>query len=181
MKPGSQDRLQIHIEDIKPRARAQNQHKTSSTSSNNYLLSEILHRIALDAPLNIMTGDVKHALIFGASGISGWSLLNQCLSYPSATTFRRVTGLCNRPLAKEESFLPDDSRLRIVPGIDLTASVDIVIEQLKTKVEEVEMVDVVFFCGRLGMAPSGLSPYQHITLTSMPPAQHTSKPATPSP
>ncbi|RAH81335.1 hypothetical protein BO86DRAFT_448471 [Aspergillus japonicus CBS 114.51] len=93
-----------------------------------------------------MTSDGKHALIFGASGISGWSLLNQCVSYPSPTSFRRITGLCNRPLAKEESLLPDDSRLRIIPGIDLTATVDTVIEQLKTKVDEVETVDVVFFC-----------------------------------
>ena len=90
----------------------------------------------------------KHALVFRASGISGWSLLNQCLSYPTPSTFRRVTGLCNRPLNKDNALLPDDSRLNIVHGIDLTGSVDVVIEQLKTKVKEVETIDAVFFCGK---------------------------------
>ncbi|KAL4996677.1 hypothetical protein BDV10DRAFT_202277 [Aspergillus recurvatus] len=88
----------------------------------------------------------QHALIFGASGISGWSLLNQTLQYPTATTFNRVTGLCNRPFRTEDSFLPDDDRLKIVSGIDLTRSVEVVKAQLKEKVEKVELVDVVFFC-----------------------------------
>lgn len=96
----------------------------------------------------IMSSTGKHALVFGASGISGWSLLNQCLSYPTPSTFRRVTGLCNRPLNKDNALLPDDSRLNIVHGIDLTGPVDVVIEQLKTKVKEVQTIDVVFFCGK---------------------------------
>ncbi|GFF49135.1 uncharacterized protein C757.02c [Aspergillus udagawae] len=88
----------------------------------------------------------EHALIFGASGISGWSLMKQCLSYPSPSTFQRVTGLCNRRLERETLLIPNDSRLSIVSGIDLTGSVEIVIEQLKAKVEDVESVDIVFFC-----------------------------------
>lgn len=96
-----------------------------------------------------MSSNGKHALVFGASGISGWSLLNQCLSYPTPSTFRRVTGLCNRPLNKEDALLPNDPRLEIVHGVDLTGSVDVVIEQLKAKVKEVETIDVVFFCGKL--------------------------------
>ncbi|KAF7586306.1 hypothetical protein BBP40_009088 [Aspergillus hancockii] len=78
----------------------------------------------------------KHVLIFGASGISGWSLMNQSLSYPTSSTFSRITGLCNRPLTKKDAWLPDDPRLNIVPGIDLTASVETVTEQLKDKVHE---------------------------------------------
>lgn len=96
-----------------------------------------------------MSSNGKHALVFGASGISGWSLLNQCLSYPTPSNFRRVTGLCNRPLNKEDALLPNDPRLEIVHGVDLTGSVDVVIEQLKAKVKEVETIDVVFFCGKL--------------------------------
>ncbi|KAF9895130.1 hypothetical protein FE257_000032 [Aspergillus nanangensis] len=88
----------------------------------------------------------KHALVFGASGISGWALMNQTLSYPTPSTFRRVTGLCNRPLAPEDSFLPDDPRLNIVAGVDLTASVETVTSQLKAKVPEVDTVEIVFFC-----------------------------------
>jgi nucleoside-diphosphate-sugar epimerase len=80
-----------------------------------------------------MTGKGKHTLIFGASGISGWSLMKQCLSYPSPSTFHRVTGLCNRHIEKETLLLPNDSRLNIVSGIDLTGSVEIVMEQLKPR------------------------------------------------
>ncbi|PLB54866.1 hypothetical protein P170DRAFT_460875 [Aspergillus steynii IBT 23096] len=88
----------------------------------------------------------KYALVFGASGISGWSLLNQCLRYPTPSSFRRVVGLCNRPFSKQDSFLPDDTRLDIIPGIDLTQSVATVTDQLKSKVKDVEQVEVVFFC-----------------------------------
>jgi hypothetical protein len=89
----------------------------------------------------------KHALIFGASGISGWSLLNQCLHYPTPTTFNRVTGLSNRPFPNKDALLPDDARLRFVSGIDLTQSVETVSDQLKAKVDDIESVNVVFFCG----------------------------------
>lgn len=89
----------------------------------------------------------KHALIFGASGISGWSLMKQCLSYPAPTTFAHVTGLCNRPVDKKNLFLPDDPRLNIVSGIDLTAPVATVVSELRRKVPSVEDVDVVFFSG----------------------------------
>ncbi|KAJ6071136.1 hypothetical protein N7499_009150 [Penicillium canescens] len=88
----------------------------------------------------------KHALIFGASGISGWSLLNQCLHYPTPTTFNRVTGLSNRPFPTEDALLPDDARLRFVSGIDLTQSVETVSDHLKAKVDDIESVNVVFFC-----------------------------------
>ncbi|CAG7963269.1 unnamed protein product [Penicillium nalgiovense] len=88
----------------------------------------------------------KHALIFGASGISGWALLNQTLQYPTPTTFSRVTGLCNQPWIKKDTYISDDQRLNIVSGIDLTQSVEVVKAQLKEKVEKVESVDVVFFC-----------------------------------
>ncbi|KAE8380460.1 hypothetical protein BDV26DRAFT_302894 [Aspergillus bertholletiae] len=93
-----------------------------------------------------MSATGKHALIFGVSGISGWSLMNQTLTYPTSTTFRKITGLCNRPLSKEDTLLSDDSRLNIVSGIDLTGSMEEVIGQLKSKVQGVDTVDIVFFC-----------------------------------
>ncbi|PIG85689.1 hypothetical protein AARAC_007134 [Aspergillus arachidicola] len=80
-----------------------------------------------------MAATVKHALIFGASGISGWSLLNQTLQYPTPTTFIRVTGLCNRPFRTDDALLPDDDRLNIVSGIDLTQPVEVVKALLKEK------------------------------------------------
>lgn len=95
-----------------------------------------------------MAQNGKHALIFGASGISGWSLLRQTLRYPTPTAFSHVTGLCNRPFGKKDAFLPDDERLKIVSGVDLTQSVEAVKAQLKEKVDNIESVNVVFFCGR---------------------------------
>ncbi|KAE8395911.1 hypothetical protein BDV23DRAFT_82163 [Aspergillus alliaceus] len=93
-----------------------------------------------------MTAQGKHALIFGASGISGWSLMKQCLSYPTPSTFAHITGLCNRTADKQSLMLPDDPRLNIVSGIDLTAPHERVVSELKKKVPGVEEVDIVFFC-----------------------------------
>ncbi|KAF5502419.1 Short chain dehydrogenase sirR [Colletotrichum aenigma] len=64
------------------------------------------------------TGNV--ALVFGASGISGWALMRECLNYPSTKVFMRVIGLCKRPLAKEIARLPEDPRLEMHTGLDLT-------------------------------------------------------------
>ncbi|KAL4871584.1 hypothetical protein BDV12DRAFT_183687 [Aspergillus spectabilis] len=87
-----------------------------------------------------MSSSGKHALIFGASGISGWSFLSQCLQYPTPSTFRRLTSLCKRPLSKTDAHLPDDPRLDLVSGIDLTQPVAHIADQLKTKIHEVETV-----------------------------------------
>ncbi|KAH6976608.1 hypothetical protein EDB80DRAFT_783846 [Ilyonectria destructans] len=88
---------------------------------------------------------MAHALIFGASGISGWSLLNQMRAYPSATTFTRITGTTNRPLTLEQAQIPSDHRIQLVSGINLTKSVDEVIAQLKEKIPDIDTVSHVFF------------------------------------
>jgi hypothetical protein len=91
---------------------------------------------------------MSHALIFGASGISGWSLLNQARVYPSQSTFKRITGLTNRPFSLQQAQLPEDNRIQIVAGIDLTKSVDEVVGLLKAKVLDVDTVSHVFFTGK---------------------------------
>ncbi|KAK1492282.1 hypothetical protein CCUS01_14064 [Colletotrichum cuscutae] len=89
---------------------------------------------------------MAHALILGASGISGWSLLNQARTYPTPTTFARITGTTNRPLTLEQARLPaDDPRLALVSGIDFTKSVDEVAAALRDKVPDVETVSHVFY------------------------------------
>ncbi|ETS77226.1 hypothetical protein PFICI_11100 [Pestalotiopsis fici W106-1] len=88
---------------------------------------------------------MAHALIFGASGISGWSLLNQTRVYPSATSFARITGTTNRPLSLEQAQLPRDDRVQLVHGVDLTKSVDQVVRSLKDKIADVHTVTHVFF------------------------------------
>lgn len=89
----------------------------------------------------------KHALVFGASGISGNSLCDKLLVYPTRDTFARVTGLTNRPLSVKDANLPNDPRLELVSGIDLTKSVEDVKRELKKKVKNVRNVTHVFYMG----------------------------------
>jgi nucleoside-diphosphate-sugar epimerase len=86
------------------------------------------------------------ALVFGASGISGWGLLKHCLTDPTPDYWTRIIGLTNRPMTLEAAALPNDPRYQLVHGIDLLAGADAVIEKLKG-VEGIEEVETVFFCG----------------------------------
>jgi nucleoside-diphosphate-sugar epimerase len=86
----------------------------------------------------------NHALVFGASGISGWALVKEALAYPTPTTFSQVTALSNRPLALEDCQWPDDPRLHLVSGIDLTAPMSSVSSTLREKVKNIEAVTHVF-------------------------------------
>jgi hypothetical protein len=62
----------------------------------------------------------KSALVFGASGVTGWSFINEILNdYPEKNVWKRVHALTNRPLSQEQSQWPKDPRLNIVSGIDL--------------------------------------------------------------
>jgi hypothetical protein len=87
----------------------------------------------------------NHALVFGASGISGWSTVVQALSYPTPTTFASVTGVTNRPLSKAEALLPDDERIALVSGIDLSLTPQATIDTLKAKVPRIADITHVFF------------------------------------
>lgn len=45
-----------------------------------------------------------HALVFGASGLAGWGVVDQLLeNYPAEGTFSKVTALVNRPFSVAES------------------------------------------------------------------------------
>jgi nucleoside-diphosphate-sugar epimerase len=95
----------------------------------------------------------NHAIVFGASGVIGWSLVNQLLgSYPDAATFSKVTAITNRPLNPSETYWPDLGSerpdLQHVSGIDLrqgdgTTLADI----LKSKVNDVESVTHIYYLG----------------------------------
>jgi len=62
----------------------------------------------------------KSALIFGASGVTGWAFVNEILNdYPKKGVWKNVYALTNRPLSREDSEWPSDPRLNIVSGIDL--------------------------------------------------------------
>lgn len=91
---------------------------------------------------------MAHALIFGASGISGWALLNQIRTYPTATTFKRITAVTRRPFNLEQALIPQDDRITIASGVDLMKTADEVASALKEKVSDIDSVSHVFFTGR---------------------------------
>lgn len=100
----------------------------------------------------------NHALIFGASGVSGWGTMVQALSYPDKTTFASITGLTNRPLTKQQAMLPNDDRLSLVSGVNLSAPIKDVIASLQTNVPNIASVTHVFFYAYIH-APEGESQF----------------------
>ncbi|KAL8918125.1 MAG: hypothetical protein Q9172_005552 [Xanthocarpia lactea] len=98
-----------------------------------------------------MDGKGKHALVFGASGLIGWGVVDQLLSnYPTQGTFAKVTALVNRPLDVRDSFWPLDSPrrpdLQLVSGINLAdVTVQSATELLQTKVKGIEDVTHAFY------------------------------------
>lgn len=93
--------------------------------------------------------DSKVALVFGASGISGWAFVNQCLDdYPRKGVWNGVVALTNRPLTREQSNWPDDDRLDIVSGIDLLeGSQQDVEDKLATSVPKLDQITHVIYVG----------------------------------
>ncbi|KAG9247162.1 hypothetical protein BJ878DRAFT_217050 [Calycina marina] len=90
----------------------------------------------------------NHALIFGASGITGWAITNALLEgYPDKDTFSKVTALTNRPLSQEASQWPASQKLQIVSGLDLLTSKgqEGLEAELKEKVKGIETVTHVYF------------------------------------
>ena len=97
-----------------------------------------------------------HALVFGASGILGWAIVNEILNnYPEKGTYSKVTALTNRPLTREDAIWPmaDGQRpeLNIVSGIDLTkGTVEDVRDVLKERVPDIDTVTQVHYFGKGG-------------------------------
>lgn len=75
----------------------------------------------------------------------GWACVKEALTFPTSSTFQKITGLTNRPLALEDSKLPQDQRLQLVSGIDLTGSVNDVVASMKQKIAGVDSVTHVIF------------------------------------
>lgn len=94
----------------------------------------------------------RTVLVFGASGITGWAILREALKYPTPSTFSNVIGLTNRPLDRSKAFLPEDSRLAIVHGVDLTAAVDDVVAKL-AGIDGIKDVTDVYFAGMIPPSP----------------------------
>lgn len=89
----------------------------------------------------------KTALVFGASGVTGWSFVNEILGdYPEKGIWDGVIALTNRPLKQEDALWPKDSRLQIVSGIDLLSGSQEDLENtIAGNVQGVENVTHVFY------------------------------------
>ncbi len=83
--------------------------------------------------------DTHQALVFGASGISGWAITRAAVLSQGDYAFKKVIGLTSRPLSIKESALPEDAKLELHGGLDLTQQLDDVtrflseIEALETR------------------------------------------------
>ncbi|KAH9204919.1 hypothetical protein DL95DRAFT_529080 [Leptodontidium sp. 2 PMI_412] len=78
-----------------------------------------------------------------------WSLMRECVSYPSPDTFSRVIGLTRRPLSREAAFLPDDPRLELNSGFDLSNE-----DEVKEKLEDVKDINGVTHVYLASMRPT---------------------------
>lgn len=89
----------------------------------------------------------KHALVYGASGITGWAIVNQILNgFPSNETFSKVTALTNRPLPPEVAQWPSSEKLQVVSGLDLLEGDQEALEKtMKDRVTDLDTVSHVFF------------------------------------
>ncbi|KAK3691343.1 hypothetical protein LTR37_018704 [Vermiconidia calcicola] len=89
----------------------------------------------------------NHALVFGATGIQGWAIVNQMLEgYPSEDAFEKVTALTNRPIT-EKMLWPESKKLQIVSGINLLTDKgqEGLEQEMKERIPSIETVTHMFF------------------------------------
>lgn len=93
------------------------------------------------------TATGKHALVYGASGITGWAIVNQILNgFPAENTFDKVTALTNRPLSPETAQWPSSQKLQVVSGLNLLDGDQATLEKtMKDRVSQIETVTHVYF------------------------------------
>ena len=94
----------------------------------------------------VLDPESYQALIFGGSGISGWAITRAAVLSKSPYVFDKVIALTNRPLTVKASGLPDDSKLELRSGLDLTLGVDAVVEVLRA-IPGIERTTHVYFTG----------------------------------
>lgn len=100
-----------------------------------------------------MTADSKHAIVYGASGLIGWALVNELLSsYPQRGTFSNVTAVTNRPLDLDKSHWPKEASsrptLQLVSGINLQSGDGASLAaSLQDSVKDLDTVTHIFYLG----------------------------------
>ena len=99
--------------------------------------------------MELIRKEDKSALVFGASGVSGWGVVNELLRSLPEGLWKKIHALTNRPLTREDALWPNDSMLNVVSGIDLLQESEEDLERtLKDKVEGIECVTHVYYCGK---------------------------------
>lgn len=58
-----------------------------------------------------------------------------------------MVGITNRPLSTADARLPEDPRLSLVSGIDLTRSSEEVITSMRERVSDIQDITHVYFYG----------------------------------
>lgn len=71
---------------------------------------------------------MSHALVFSAPGISGWVIIDEITTYPTPTSFAKITGLSSRSFTIDQAQLPHNPRLGLINGVDLTRSVSQIVQ-----------------------------------------------------
>nr|AFK23383.1 nucleoside-diphosphate-sugar epimerase [Cordyceps militaris] len=88
------------------------------------------------------------ALVFGASGVSGWGLAHELANWSQPTPFSRIMLLTCQPITTEELRLADDDRVSIHSGIDLSQSE----EQVSQALKQLPAISTVTHTARMNVA-----------------------------
>lgn len=100
----------------------------------------------------------NHAVVYGASGLIGWAVVDELLRSAQPVLFSNVTAVTNRPLKASESFWPEKSHqpdLQLVSGINLRhGNGTELADSLKKVVKDIETVTHIYYLG--------MSPQQHL-------------------
>lgn len=112
---------------------------------------------ALRTPKFVNAAEMKdaprHAIVFGASGLIGWAVVDQLLrSYPEVGTFSKITAVTNREVKFPESHWPEPGAdrpiLQLISGVDLRRGDGAALaDTLKAAVEDIHNVTHLFYLG----------------------------------
>ncbi|KAI8951631.1 hypothetical protein F4801DRAFT_543845 [Xylaria longipes] len=93
----------------------------------------------------------RHAIVFGASGLIGWAVVDQLLRlYPGPGTFSKITAITNREVKLHQSHWPEPGAdrpiLQLISGIDLRRNDGATLANtLKETVEDIHTVTHLFY------------------------------------
>lgn len=98
-----------------------------------------------------MNESPRHAIVYGASGLIGWSVVDEFLkSYTDLDSFGMITGVTDRKIELSEAWWPEAAQrtLNLVSGIDLRCGDGVtLVDSLKRSVTGIETVTHIFYLG----------------------------------